>query len=168
MRRVCKFNTTTKGNLLNIFIYKFIAKIIAALVLTGNPCLLQMGWCVQYCLRFKRITTQVWPLPIFDHPHVTPGPFTSFNTKPLWCYSTSNKSKYTSVRQWIHLMPNMRAACHSIFSGKSARKVKRKSFGLKVLEFRPENINNVFNGFIDNILIGIGLFVDFHNNLLNL
>ncbi len=62
-------------------------------MLTVNPCLLQMGWCVQYCSLFKWITTQLGPLPIFDHLHITLGPFTSSNTKVLWYHLADNKSK---------------------------------------------------------------------------
>ncbi len=72
-----------KGNLLHILICKLITEFIAALMLTANSCLLQMGSCEQYCSLFKRITTQVVSLPFFDHLHTTTGPFTSSNTKAL-------------------------------------------------------------------------------------
>ncbi len=65
-------------------------------------------------------------------------------------------------------MPNMRAVSQSIFGGESARTVKGKSVGLKVLIFHPEYINNVFNGFIDHFQVGTALLVEFHHNLLNL
>ncbi len=46
--------------------------------------------------------------------------------------------------------------------------VKGEAVALKVLEIRPEYINNVFNGFIDHIEVGTGLFMEFHNILFNL
>ncbi len=168
MRRVYKNITTINGNLLHIFICKFITKIIAALVLNANPWLPQMGWCVQYCMLFKKITTQVGPLPVFVYIHITPWPFTSSNSKALKCHSAGNKTNYLSVRQWIHLMPNMSSASHSIFGEKLARAVKEKSFSLKVLGFCPDYVNNIFNRFITHFWIGTGLFVEFHHNLLNL
>ncbi len=65
-------------------------------------------------------------------------------------------------------MPNVRAAGQSIFCGESARMVKAESVGLKVLEFRPKYIKNVFNEFIDHIQVGTGLFMELYNNLFNL
>ncbi len=43
-----------------------------------------------------------------------------------------------------------------------------ESVSLKVFEFCPENINDIFNGFIDHIQIGTGFFVEFQYNLLYL
>ncbi len=49
-----------------------------------------------------------------------------------------------------------------------ATTVKGKYVGLKVLEFHPEYINNIFNRIINHIQIGKGLFVEFYHNLLNM
>ncbi len=62
----------------------------------------------------------------------------------------------------------MRTTFISIFSGKSARIVKRISVGLEIFEFGPKNVSNIVYRFIVHIQVETGLFVQFHHNLLNL
>ncbi len=76
----------------------------------------------------------------------------------LWLHSQGNKSNYVSSQIWEQ----------PVFSWELAKMVKTISVGLETLEFHPENINNIFNRFIDHIHVGTMLFVQFHNNLLNL
>ncbi len=129
-------------------------------VLTANPCLLKMGSCVQYWSLFKRITTHIGLLPIFDHLLVTPEPFTSSNTKALWCHSAGKKSKYTgneyiSCQIWEQPV-------------RTGQDVQRDIWWCESSWILSEYINNSFNRIIDHIQVGTWLFVQFHNDFLNL
>ncbi len=133
-----------------------------------NMWIFQHCWCVKNSPLLKQFATQVIVLFNFYHFCITPRPFCWTNTKLLRYSPASNKVKNLGKWKQMHLMTNMGSSRECIIIFKPSSLVTERDGAVcKILEFLPENANDIINTFCHDYFVWTGRGMQFCNNIVN-